>query len=163
MSDVQSAEPEIWKEIKELEQWEADAMLRADVATLGALWSDDLQVNSTANLIADKQILLSVIASGRLRLKSYSRLTVTVNGATVITTGNESLAARRTRRRHDALLQLHERMDQTRSRLATVWPSRRPDFARSCRFQGSRLRQSCSDVSSRLRHLRHCHLRPLRP
>jgi hypothetical protein len=36
MSDVQSAEPEIWKEIKELEQREADAMLRADVATLGA-------------------------------------------------------------------------------------------------------------------------------
>jgi hypothetical protein len=70
MSDVQSAEPEIWKEIKELEQREADAMLRADVATLGALWSDDLLVNSTANLIADKQILLSVIASGRLRLKS---------------------------------------------------------------------------------------------
>jgi hypothetical protein len=92
MSDVQSAEPEIWKEIKELEQREADAMLRADVATLGALWSDDLLVNSTAKLIADKQILLSVIASGRLRLKSYSRLTVRamVNGDTVITTGNES-------------------------------------------------------------------------
>jgi hypothetical protein len=70
MSDIQSAEPEIWKEIKKLEQREADAMLRADVATLGALWSDDLLVNSTANLIADKQILLSVIASGRLRLKS---------------------------------------------------------------------------------------------
>jgi hypothetical protein len=53
-----------------LEQREADAMLRADVASLGALWSGDLLVNSTANLIADKQILLSVIASGRLRLKS---------------------------------------------------------------------------------------------
>jgi hypothetical protein len=92
MSDVSVGRAGNLEGNKRLEQWEADAMLRADVATLGALWSDDLQVNSTANLIADKQILLSVIASGRLRLKSYSRLTVraTVNGATVITTGNES-------------------------------------------------------------------------
>ena len=92
MSDVESSEPEIWREIKELEQREADAMLRADVSALSALWSDDLLVNSTANLIADKKILLGVIANGRLRLKSYSRLTVraTMNGDTVITTGNES-------------------------------------------------------------------------
>jgi len=92
MPDVESSEPEIWREIKELEQREADAMLRADVSALSALWSDDLLVNSTANLIADKKILLGVIANGRLRLKSYSRLTVraTMNGDTVITTGNES-------------------------------------------------------------------------
>jgi len=92
MSDVESSEPKIWREIKELEQREADAMLRADVSTLGALWSDDLLVNSTANLIADKKILLGVIADGRLRLKSYSRLTMraVINGDTVITTGNES-------------------------------------------------------------------------
>lgn len=92
MSDVESSEPKIWREIKELEQREADAMLRADVSTLSALWSDDLLVNSTANLIADKKILLGVIADGRLRLKSYSRLTMraVINGDTVITTGNES-------------------------------------------------------------------------
>lgn len=92
MSDIESSEPKIWREIKELEQREADAMLRADVSTLGALWSNDLLVNSTANLIADKKILLGVIADGRLRLKSYSRLTMraVINGDTVITTGNES-------------------------------------------------------------------------
>jgi hypothetical protein len=92
MSDVESSEPKMWREIKELEQREADAMLRADVSTLSALWSDDLLVNSTANLIADKRILLGVIADGRLRLKSYSRLTMraVINGDTVITTGNES-------------------------------------------------------------------------
>ncbi|MFZ1120123.1 MAG: nuclear transport factor 2 family protein [Candidatus Binataceae bacterium] len=92
MSDVESSEPKIWREIKELERREADAMLRADVSTLSALWSDDLLVNSTANLIADKKILLGVIADGRLRLKSYSRLTMraVINGDTVITTGNES-------------------------------------------------------------------------
>jgi hypothetical protein len=92
MTDVESSEPEIWKDIKDLEQREADAMLRADVSMLSTLWSDDLLVNSTANLISDKKILLGVIADGRLRLKSYSRLTVraTMNGNMVITTGNES-------------------------------------------------------------------------
>jgi hypothetical protein len=92
MSDVESSEPELWREIKELEQREADAMLQADVSTLSALWSDDLLVNSTANLIADKKILIGMIADGRLRLKSYSRFTVRamMNGAIVITTGNES-------------------------------------------------------------------------
>jgi hypothetical protein len=53
MPDVESSEPEIWREIKELEQREADAMLRADVSAQSALWSDDLLVNSTANLIAE--------------------------------------------------------------------------------------------------------------
>ncbi len=92
MFDLESSDPDLWKEIKELEQREAHAMLRADVSALNALWSDDLLVNSTANLIADKNILLAVIADGRLRLRSYSRLTLraSMNGATVITTGNES-------------------------------------------------------------------------
>jgi hypothetical protein len=91
MFDVESSEPEIWKEIKDLEQREAQAMLRADVQALSALWSDDLLVNSTSNLIADKKILLGVIGDGRLRLKTYSRLTLraAINGDTVITTGNE--------------------------------------------------------------------------
>jgi hypothetical protein len=92
MFDVESSEPEIWREIKDLEQREADAMLRADVSALSTLWSDDLLVNSTSNLIADKKILLGVIADGRLRLRSYSRLTLraVINGDIVITTGNES-------------------------------------------------------------------------
>jgi len=92
MFDVESSEPEIWREIKDLEQREADAMLRADVSALSTLWSDDLLVNSTSNLIADKKILLGVIADGRLRLRSYSRLTLRamINGDIVITTGNES-------------------------------------------------------------------------
>ena len=55
MFDVESSNPEIWKQIKDLEQREADAMLRADVSALDALWSDDLLVNSTSNLIADKR------------------------------------------------------------------------------------------------------------
>ncbi len=92
MSDVESSDPETWKEVKELEQREADAMLRADVSALNAMWSDDLLVNSTANLIADKKILLGMIAEGRLRLRTLTRLTLsaTINGDVIVTTGNES-------------------------------------------------------------------------
>jgi len=91
MFDVESFRPEIWREIKKLEQREAEAMLSADISALSALWSDDLLVNSTSNLIADKKILLGLIADGRLRLRSYTRLTLraVINGSTVITTGNE--------------------------------------------------------------------------
>jgi hypothetical protein len=49
------------KEIETLEEREARAMLGADISTLQTLWADDLIVNSTANLIAGKQILLEMI------------------------------------------------------------------------------------------------------
>jgi Domain of unknown function (DUF4440) len=90
--DVKSASAEVLKEIKELEQREADAMLRADVSALSTFWSDDLLVNSTANLIAGKELLLGLIADGRLRLRSYTRLTVraVITPDFVITTGNET-------------------------------------------------------------------------
>ena len=48
------------KEIAALEQQEAQAMLGADASTLQTLWADDMVVNSTANLIAGKQILLEM-------------------------------------------------------------------------------------------------------
>ena len=70
MADIDASEPALWNEIKELEQREANAMLRADVSELDLLWADDLLVNSTANLIADKKILLAIIREGRLRLRS---------------------------------------------------------------------------------------------
>jgi hypothetical protein len=91
MADIDASEPALWNEIKELEQREANAMLRADVSELDLLWADDLLVNSTANLIADKKILLAMIREGRLRLRSYSRLTLkaAINGDILVTTGNE--------------------------------------------------------------------------
>jgi hypothetical protein len=54
------------KEIEALEHREAQAMLAADVATLGTLWADDLIVNSTSNLIAGKEILLEMVKNGLL-------------------------------------------------------------------------------------------------
>ncbi len=78
-------------EIETLEQREARAMLGADVSTLQALWADDLIVNSTANLIAGKEILLEMIKSGRLKLNSYERRPVSIVnfGDLVVATGNE--------------------------------------------------------------------------
>jgi hypothetical protein len=87
------AEPQsaIEAEIEALERREAEATLRGDTETLGSLWSDDLLVNSTANLIAGKQVLLDYIRAGGLRLNRFDRrierFTLAVD--TVITTGNE--------------------------------------------------------------------------
>ena len=79
------------REIVTLEQQEARAMLGADVSTLQTLWADDLIVNSTANLIAGKEILLEMIKSGRLKLNSYERRPVSIVnfGDLVVATGNE--------------------------------------------------------------------------
>jgi hypothetical protein len=79
------------KEIETLEEREARAMLGADISTLQTLWADDLIVNSTANLIAGKQILLEMIKSGRLKLNSYERrpVSIVIFGDLVVATGNE--------------------------------------------------------------------------
>jgi len=79
-------------EIEALEQREAAAMLRGDVAALESLWSDDLIVNSSANLIAGKQLLLEFIRSGRLRLRTFERRTTKVAGAgdLIVATGSET-------------------------------------------------------------------------
>ena len=78
-------------EIEALEQREASAMLAADASSLQTLWADDMVVNSTANLIAGKQILLEMVKNGRLKLRIYERkpVRITVLGDVVVTTGNE--------------------------------------------------------------------------
>jgi hypothetical protein len=79
------------REIEALEQREANAMLSADTSTLQTLWADDMVVNSTANLIAGKKILLEMIENGRLKLRTYERRPVRIAllGDLVVSTGNE--------------------------------------------------------------------------
>ena len=79
------------KEIEALEQREAKAMLAADTSTLQTLWADDMVVNSTANLIAGKKLLLDMVQDGRLRLRSYERrpVRIAVIGELVVSTGSE--------------------------------------------------------------------------
>ena len=78
-------------EIEGLEQREAKAMLTADTSTLQTLWADDMVVNSTANLIAGKKILLEMVQNGRLKLRTYERrpVRIAVIGDLVVSTGSE--------------------------------------------------------------------------
>ena len=78
-------------EIEGLEQREAKAMLTADTSTLQTLWADDMVVNSTANLIAGKKILLEMVQNGRLKLRTYERrpVRIAVVGDLVVSTGSE--------------------------------------------------------------------------
>jgi ketosteroid isomerase-like protein len=91
MSAIDESNARELKEIEALEQREAQAMRAADVSTLRSLWADDLIVNSTANLIAGKQILLEMIENGRLKLSAYERrpVRISVSGDLIVTTGNE--------------------------------------------------------------------------
>ena len=77
--------------IRELEEREARAMLAGDIGVLAELWSDRLLVNSTANLVAGKGILLDVIKGGRLRFRRYERVVTRLScaGELAIATGNE--------------------------------------------------------------------------
>src|ERR1700687_375057 len=81
----------IHKTIEAMEQRESEALRDADVLALQKLWADDLIVNSTANLIAGKQILLEMIQQKRLRLRSHERrpVRITTVGDIVVVTGNE--------------------------------------------------------------------------
>ena len=91
MSAIRDANAELHKTIEIMEQRESQALRDADVSALQTLWADDLIVNSTANLIAGKQILLELIQRGGLRLRAHERRPVRI--ATfdniVVVTGNE--------------------------------------------------------------------------
>ena len=91
MSATSDDNARMLKTIESLEQRESQALRDADVLALQTLWADDLIVNSTANLIAGKQILLDMIQQGRLRLRTHERRPVRICtfGDIVVVTGNE--------------------------------------------------------------------------
>ena len=129
------------REIETLEEREARAMLGADVSTLQTLWADDLIVNSTSNLIAGKQILLEMIKSGRLKLRSYERRPVRIVtfGDLVVATGNEVSQLVGRHRNDQDLRQLHERLDEAQRKLAIARASCRIDPAGKARTSAIRL------------------------
>jgi len=91
MSAISDANAEMHKTIEIMEQRESQALRDADVSALQTLWADDLIVNSTANLIAGKEILLEMIRQGRIRLRTHQRRPVRIAtfGKAVVVTGNE--------------------------------------------------------------------------
>ncbi|MFZ0680890.1 nuclear transport factor 2 family protein [Candidatus Binatus sp.] len=91
MNETENRNAAEQKEIAALEQQEAEAMLGSDASRLQTLWADDMVVNSTANLIAGKQLLLEMVKNGRLKLRIYERRPVRIEVFTdlVVTTGHE--------------------------------------------------------------------------
>jgi hypothetical protein len=83
-------------EVAEAEQREARATLENDVTTLEGLWSTDLIVSSTANLVLTKSQALSLFRGGRIRLKTFERRIsrTAVTGDIAIATGNESFTVK---------------------------------------------------------------------
>jgi Domain of unknown function (DUF4440) len=73
-----ATEAELRIEIERIDQREADAMLRADLAALESIWDEKLLAYSTANLYAGKRVLLDYMANGGLRLKFHTRRTIDV-------------------------------------------------------------------------------------
>jgi hypothetical protein len=81
-------------EIEKLEAEEAAARVALDVPRLEALWSDELIINATENIVYTRDHFLLRIRSGQIRFKSFERKIsrLTIKGDVVVTTGNESLA-----------------------------------------------------------------------
>lgn len=80
-------------EIERLENEEAEARVAIDLPKLEALWSDELIINATENIIYTKDHFLLRIKSGQVRFKAFDRKIsrLAVKSDVVITTGNESI------------------------------------------------------------------------
>jgi hypothetical protein len=83
-------------EVTELEEREAQATLGNDVAALEALWSENLVVSSTANLVLTKSQALMLFRAGSIRLKTFERRIskLAIIGDVALTTGNESFTVK---------------------------------------------------------------------
>ncbi len=81
-------------EIERLENDEAASRVAVDLPKLEALWSDELIINATENIIYTKDHFLLRMKSGQVRFKAFDRKIsrMAVKGDIVITTGNESIA-----------------------------------------------------------------------
>ncbi len=91
-SSVESAT----RDIEKAEQQEAQATLKNDLPALEALWSENLIVSSTANLVLTKGQAMTLFRAGRIRLKSFERRIsrVQIIGEIAIATGNETFTAK---------------------------------------------------------------------
>jgi len=79
-----------------VEAREADATLTNSVADLEALWSDNLVVSSSANLVLNKKQALGLFRSGRIRLKTFERRIskLVVVDEIAMATGNETFTVK---------------------------------------------------------------------
>jgi ketosteroid isomerase-like protein len=87
-----SADSALQSEIERMDQAEADAMLRVDIAALESIWDEKLIAFSSSNMFAGKRTLLDFMRAGGLRLKSHSRRTMEIvfDGDKAISIGVEN-------------------------------------------------------------------------
>jgi len=80
-------------EIEKLEHDEAAARVAGDTDQLDALWSDELIINATENIIYTKDHFLMRMRGTQIRFESFARTIsrIAAKGDIVITTGNESI------------------------------------------------------------------------
>ena len=80
-------------EIEKLEDEEAAARVAVDLPKLEALWSDELIINATENIIYTKDHFLLRLKSGQIHFQSFERKIsrITVKSDVVVSTGNESI------------------------------------------------------------------------
>lgn len=93
MSKLEHPPSEAEKQIFEVEQREADARVKPDFLELDALWSEELSINGTEDLIFTKQHITSRLESGTLRYRSFERkpTKIAVHNGFAIASGNETI------------------------------------------------------------------------
>ena len=85
---------QIEDQVRDAEQREARARAACDLPALDSLWSDQMLINATENLLFNKEQFLNRLRSGRLRYTSFTRLTIQVRVLSehvAVTTGSEAV------------------------------------------------------------------------
>ena len=83
--------------VRKLEAQRAEAMLKADVATLGRILGDDLTYVHGSGVVDTKQSLLASISSGKMKYVAFDEidLKVRVYGGAAVLTGKLAVKAKR--------------------------------------------------------------------
>jgi ketosteroid isomerase-like protein len=84
-------------EIRRLEQLEAQAVVKGDTSTLfQKIWAPEFLVNNPANLVVNRQQVLTLIRSGKLDYEGFERIIerVSIIGNTAIVMGREVIKAK---------------------------------------------------------------------
>jgi hypothetical protein len=83
--------------VRALEARRTDAMVKADIATLGTLLSDDLTYFHSSGLVDTKASFIGLLKSGDLKYRSIamSDMTVRIYGETAILTGRAVMVSKR--------------------------------------------------------------------
>lgn len=81
------------QEIRALDAQEAEAMLAADLATLGRLWSSGFVVNAPDNTVKAKEQVLEAVRDSRITYSAFTRTVerVVVQGDLAISMGGETV------------------------------------------------------------------------